>query len=398
MPDIPQPKKGLPANNLEYQPRWGEPNFVPHERDSTPQRVEKLLQYINVYDKKVLDIGCNNGYFCFELEKNGAKCFGLDYYEPAIKVCKEIAEKHKMNAQFEVLDLNTERDRLYFILTNFQPDIILCNSIFHHMNDPDSLLEILALSAKTMIVEFQFDKYEDYEKWVRKWTDSRTQLTRLPDNWYNRQLQKDETGLHRAVMKIEDVHVDRKWIHYHDDKNLIRFELIENMVRKYHYMGKHNQFMYELPYIQGNRLENITIPSEYLREKLIELLYQLAKRGVIHCELYRHIWLNNGEFHILDWDTQYNVIKDYFEEFYNTKIRLNLSFGCMREANWTLDKILNRDLDDINKYFIQFKYPPLTNQEKRKYFELLLEQCIKEEIHWNEIEISRMIKRCILKK
>jgi len=392
MEDIPQPKRGLPANNLEYQPRWGDPESKPHERDSTPARVESLLKNLNVLGKRVLDLGCNNGYYCFELEKHGAQCFGIDYYADAIHVCEETAVKYHMYSKFQLLDLNTQRVDLYCILTNFQPDIVLCNSIFHHMNDPDSLLEIVGIASKTVVIEFQYDKWADYIQWATKWIDSRCHIERLPDNWYNRQLQKDETGLKRAVMLIDDRHVDKKWIHYHDDGNMMRFELIEDVVRKYHYMGRNNRFMYQSPYLKAKPLEDIEIPPFYLRDKIIAFLMQMATMGLIHCELYRHLWIDpNGMLHAIDWDTQYDIVHDEYDEFFNIKIRINISFGCITESHWTVNKVLLRDMEDVNKLFAKWKYTPLTKQEKMGYFEKLREKCMNTQVYMNLLPLKEIM-------
>lgn len=66
-------------------------------------------------EANIVDLGCGNGMLLIELATEGFKNLtGLDYSENAITLCKQVAEKHKMNINFiqcDILEvLNSEYD------------------------------------------------------------------------------------------------------------------------------------------------------------------------------------------------------------------------------------------------------------------------------------------------
>lgn len=84
-----------------------------------------------IKDKTILDFGCNEGYFCFELQKLGAKSItGIDKVEDTIKLANK-RNKYK-NIQFihgGIDLLRTLPDKSF--------DIIIILSALHYMSSPD---------------------------------------------------------------------------------------------------------------------------------------------------------------------------------------------------------------------------------------------------------------------
>ncbi len=79
----------------------------------------------------VLDIGCRDGYFAFEMERRGAKVTGIDYAAPEItgfSIAASVLES-KVNYRVEnVYDLDPEK------LGQF--DIILFLGVLYHLRNP----------------------------------------------------------------------------------------------------------------------------------------------------------------------------------------------------------------------------------------------------------------------
>lgn len=55
--------------------------------------------------ERVLDLGCGVGTFTFELASREVDVVGLDYADESIKICRELAEKLKLKADFQLADV-----------------------------------------------------------------------------------------------------------------------------------------------------------------------------------------------------------------------------------------------------------------------------------------------------
>ena len=123
----------------------------------------KIKGLVDYKDKKVADIGCSNGYFCFEIKEEGAsKVIGYDRPKPAVDTAKEIAYLKGLDVDFEVLDIE-DKD----IPEEF--DIILFMNISHHLKDPKSAFNKIFSKAKKVIIEMQFTNLQD-EILIKKWS------------------------------------------------------------------------------------------------------------------------------------------------------------------------------------------------------------------------------------
>ncbi len=99
-------------------------------------------------DKKVADVGCFHGYFCFEARKLGAEVVGYDKSEQAIKTAKEIAELKSLDVKFEVLDIEKQEIPEY--------DLILFLNTSHHLKNPEIAFNRIFSKGKDVILEVHF--------------------------------------------------------------------------------------------------------------------------------------------------------------------------------------------------------------------------------------------------
>ncbi len=81
---------------------------------------------------RVLDVGCNLGYFCFEFAKRGAIVKGIDQSERELNIAKTIATLYNVPVQFECLTV-TPQTIQRLIANHNQYNIILFLSVYHHI-------------------------------------------------------------------------------------------------------------------------------------------------------------------------------------------------------------------------------------------------------------------------
>lgn len=81
-------------------------------------------------DRRVLEIGCFNGFFLDELQKMGADVYGYDVNSQAVTVGMSLFKlKNKLTSDFEVISKNAPYDD------------IICIDLVEHLDDPFSFVE-----------------------------------------------------------------------------------------------------------------------------------------------------------------------------------------------------------------------------------------------------------------
>jgi len=109
--------------------------------------ISKMFDFMG---KTVADVGCFNGYFCFEAKKSGASIVhGLDRCVPAIETAREISNIMGLEAEFNVFDV--EKDAL-----KRKYDVIMLLNVSQHLKNPIVALNKIFKSAKHVILEIQF--------------------------------------------------------------------------------------------------------------------------------------------------------------------------------------------------------------------------------------------------
>ena len=112
-------------NKITYQ------SFEQFDHRTASNSLEKFncCKYPTINNCKILDIGCNSGYFCFKLSNNiNNKVIGIDsnkdFIESAIRLNKAIFKKK--NLQFF--------ENNFFEFEEKEFDLIFCLSIFHYFS------------------------------------------------------------------------------------------------------------------------------------------------------------------------------------------------------------------------------------------------------------------------
>ena len=123
------------------------------------------LENLDIQNKKVLDVGCNAGYFLFRLDKkNPLKMTGIDISSSFIDLAESIKDEH-------FLDKNIEFIREDFLTYRFKEsyDLIICFSVFHYFkeNQPSVLDKIYNLLNREGKVILEIEEYPgDKESYV----------------------------------------------------------------------------------------------------------------------------------------------------------------------------------------------------------------------------------------
>lgn len=99
------------------------------------EKLKKIGLPNNLSEKKVLDLGCNEGFFCFECEKRGAQVIGIEKDEYWYNKAIERKEKFSSSVRIENKDWN------FISLLKQKFDLVLFLGAFHYLKN--NQLEIL---------------------------------------------------------------------------------------------------------------------------------------------------------------------------------------------------------------------------------------------------------------
>ena len=98
------------------------------------QKLSRLGLPANLEGRKILDLGCNEGFFCLELKRRGADYVkGLDHDPRALHFAKERAQSLALEVDFQSGSMTDE-------ITGGPYDIVLLLSALHYIDDPAALL------------------------------------------------------------------------------------------------------------------------------------------------------------------------------------------------------------------------------------------------------------------
>ncbi|MCM8530274.1 MAG: class I SAM-dependent methyltransferase [Lentisphaeraceae bacterium] len=154
------------------------------QRDS-----EKRLAAIESYLPKemaltCMDIGCNLGYFTFNMAKRGAYCLGIDYGKQEIKGARNIADYNNVDnvafSQYEITKDNACKFPKF--------DVVICLSVYHHWvrkDGVDTADEIMTKLAASSSKYFIFDTGQPDEENVT-WANELKFMGDDIDSWGKR--------------------------------------------------------------------------------------------------------------------------------------------------------------------------------------------------------------------
>lgn len=123
-------------------------------------RLEPLFAEIGLEGKRVLDVGCNEGFFSMHMAGKGAHVLGIDIDQHRIAKSNYIRSLvgEGRDVQFQVVDIYSEAFRA---LPQF--DLCLCLGFIHRVPDPFSALAALARKSNLVIFEWKALKFGPHD-------------------------------------------------------------------------------------------------------------------------------------------------------------------------------------------------------------------------------------------
>jgi SAM-dependent methyltransferase len=112
------------------------------------ERLKYILQKIHVSEKTLLDIGCNTGYFLFELIERGVRfATGYEGGKFHAKFCKEAI------SLLEIDNIRVINEYYNFYERNEHFDIALLLNVLHHVGDDYGDAGLSMKNAKKVIID-----------------------------------------------------------------------------------------------------------------------------------------------------------------------------------------------------------------------------------------------------
>ncbi len=152
---------------------------------------DQISRMYDFKDKKVADIGCFQGYFCFEIKKLAKTVHGFDKNISAIETAGEIAKLKELDIKFEVFDLDKD-----VIPESY--DVILLLNTWQHLKNIEVDFHKMFSKAKAVILEMDFVKLKPHWSMI-----SREKLIEIAKA-YNHELKKEfGSARRRTIMLFE---------------------------------------------------------------------------------------------------------------------------------------------------------------------------------------------------
>jgi SAM-dependent methyltransferase len=115
--------------------------------------------------KRILDTGCNDGWFAFEYEKLGAITTGLEARAEAVRRANLIKSHFAYESEF--LQGDVEDEAFFDSLKRRKFDIVLFYGILYHLTDPINVLRRMGMLASRAIAIQTWMNGEDREPVLR---------------------------------------------------------------------------------------------------------------------------------------------------------------------------------------------------------------------------------------
>jgi len=163
-------KKELECKVAEFEAQqpWNHNFLLPHDVETRPgqqrsqgknlvkwERLKPILDVIGIKGKRILDMGCNEGFFSLQLSDMGGEVTGIDIDPHRIEKARfvqSVLKKPKLN--FHVMDIYSKE---FDILQTF--DLCLCLGFLHRIPDPFSAIDRLTNKTNLIIFEWKALKF-----------------------------------------------------------------------------------------------------------------------------------------------------------------------------------------------------------------------------------------------
>lgn len=106
-----------------------------------PLRMQYILKYSSLENKKILDVGCGGGLLSESLSQAGAKVTGIDLSEAALQVARDHDTTHQIDYQKISIEDFAEKNPGSF-------DVVTCMELLEHVPDPASVIKACAKLIK----------------------------------------------------------------------------------------------------------------------------------------------------------------------------------------------------------------------------------------------------------
>jgi len=150
MENLPPPELRARIDRFDWYQRipLGDDYATPGEDTYTTQKLSMLQMPADLSGKSVLDIGCSEGFFCFEAERrHAARIVGIDrapHLGEKIALLKEITGSRIEFEDKTVYDLAR--------LAGAPFDLVIFLSVFQHLDHPYLALDLIASATRTTAI------------------------------------------------------------------------------------------------------------------------------------------------------------------------------------------------------------------------------------------------------
>jgi protein-L-isoaspartate O-methyltransferase len=152
-------------NKLDERQKWNHSiELTPGVFTTTPNRTSAgknlvkwelmrgFLEAFGCEKKRILDVGCNDGFFSMKLAEFGADVIALEANSDRIEKARFVFEVMGVDSKINLVEKNifeiSKNELGHF-------DLILCTGFIHRIPDPYSLFEKLSEMSSTILVEFK---------------------------------------------------------------------------------------------------------------------------------------------------------------------------------------------------------------------------------------------------
>ena len=101
-----------------------------------PLRLKYINQYIDLENRKILDVGCGGGILSEAMARMGASVTGIDVSPELIKIAESHAERSCLKIRYQVSTIEELSN-----LPGERYDVITCMELLEHVPDPLSVIQ-----------------------------------------------------------------------------------------------------------------------------------------------------------------------------------------------------------------------------------------------------------------